>query len=79
MSQGINAICEDGVFKPLQSVSVRDHERVALQVVPLDDWQARFAAVIARLQARAVARPPEEIEEDIRLTLAEVREERRGR
>ncbi len=79
MSQVIQAIYENGVFKPLQKVSVRDHETVALRVVPLEDWQARFAAVIARLQAKAVARPPEEIEEDIRLTLAEAREEKRGR
>jgi predicted DNA-binding antitoxin AbrB/MazE fold protein len=79
MSQVIRAIYENGVFKPLQDVSVRDHEKVTLKVVPLDDWQARFAAVIARLRARTAVASPEEIEEDIRLALAESREEGSGR
>jgi predicted DNA-binding antitoxin AbrB/MazE fold protein len=71
MSQIIHAIYENGVFKPLQDVSVRDHENVALKIVPLDDWQGRFEAVIARLRARAATTSPEEVEEDIRLALIE--------
>jgi predicted DNA-binding antitoxin AbrB/MazE fold protein len=79
MSQVIHAIFEDGVFKPLQDVSIKDHERVTLKVVGLDDWQARFAAVIVRIRESGGTRPPEEIEEDIRQAIAEAREERRDR
>jgi len=34
MSKLITAIYEGGIFKPLQDINLRDHQRVKLQVIP---------------------------------------------
>jgi predicted DNA-binding antitoxin AbrB/MazE fold protein len=39
MSQIIDVIYEDGVFKPSQHVDVKEHEKVAIKVVLIDEWQ----------------------------------------
>ena len=76
MSQIIDAIYEDGVFKPSQHVDVKEHEKVAIKVVPIDEWQERFNKIIKKLHDRAVHYTPEEIEKDISYAVKEVREEK---
>ena len=76
MSQIIDAIYEDGVFKPIQHVDVKEHEKVAIKVVPIDEWQERFNRIIKKLHDRAVRYTPEEIEKDISYAVKEVREEK---
>ena len=34
MSKLITAIYEDGTFKPLQDIDLRDHQRVKLEIIP---------------------------------------------
>ena len=34
MSNLIPAIYEDGIFKPLQAINLRDHQRVKLEIIP---------------------------------------------
>jgi predicted DNA-binding antitoxin AbrB/MazE fold protein len=34
MSKLITAIYEGGIFKPLQDINLRDHQRVKLQIIP---------------------------------------------
>ena len=34
MSELIAAIYEDGIFKPLENIDLRDHQRVKLQIIP---------------------------------------------
>jgi len=34
MSKLITAIYEDGIFKPLQDINLRDHQRVKLEIIP---------------------------------------------
>jgi predicted DNA-binding antitoxin AbrB/MazE fold protein len=48
MSKIIDAIYEDGVFKPIQHVDVKEHEKVAIKVVPIDEWQERFNRIIKK-------------------------------
>ena len=34
MSKLITAIYEDGMFKPLQHINLREHQRVRLEIIP---------------------------------------------
>ena len=34
MSKLITAIYEDGMFKPLQHINLREHQRVKLEIIP---------------------------------------------
>ena len=79
MSKVINAIFENGVFKPLQHVEVKEHEKVSLKILSLDEWQNRFNRIIEKIHEKAVQYTPEEIESDIAHTIKEVRKEKRGR
>jgi predicted DNA-binding antitoxin AbrB/MazE fold protein len=73
MARVINAIYEDGVFKPLQKVDIKKHEKVSIRVVHLDDWQKRFNRIIEKIHKKAIQFPPEEIEADINQAMKEVR------
>jgi len=42
MSKVIDAIFENGVFKPLQDVNIKEREKVAIKIISLDEWQSRF-------------------------------------
>ncbi len=75
MSKVIDAIFEDGVFKPVQQVDVKEHERVAIKVVSIDEWQNRFNRIIQKIHKCASRYTPEEIESDIAQAVKEVREE----
>jgi len=78
MSQVIDAIFEDGVFKPLQDVDIKEHERVEIKILPRDEWQKRFNRIIEKIRKKAIQYTPEEIEADIAQAIKEVREEKRG-
>lgn len=78
MTQIINAIYENGVFKPIQDVTVKEHERVAIKVIPLDDWQNRFNRIIEKIHLKAAQYTPDEIENDISRAINEAREEKHG-
>ncbi len=78
MSKIINAIFEDGVFKPLQNVKVKEHEKVALKIISLDEWQNRFNRIIEKIHKKSAQYTPEEIESDISNTIKKVREKKRG-
>lgn len=79
MSKVIDAIFENGVFKPLQHIDIKEHERVAIKIVTLDEWQNRFSRIIEKIHEKAAHYSPEEIESDIAQTIKEVRKEKRGR
>jgi len=79
MSKVIDAVFENGVFKPLEAVEVREHEKVAIKIVSLDEWQNRFNRLIDKIHKKAAQYTSEEIENDISRAIKEVREEKRGR
>jgi len=79
MSQIIEAVFENGVFRPLQPVQMADREVVSIKVMPLDEWQSRFARVIERIHKNTAQYSAEEIETDILSAVKEVRSERYGR
>ncbi len=79
MSKVINAIFENGVFKPLQHVEVKEHEKVAIKIISLDEWQHRFNGIIKKIHEKTSHYTAEEIETDIAHTIKEARKENRGR
>lgn len=73
MSQIINTIFENGVFKPLEEINIKEHEKVQIKIVSHDEWQNRFNSLINRIHKKAVRFAPEEIESDIKEAIKEVR------
>lgn len=79
MSHVVNAVYENGVFKPLERVSFKEHEKVEIKVLSIDDWQKRFDRIIKKIHKKTSRFSPEEIEADIAVAIKEVREAKRGR
>jgi predicted DNA-binding antitoxin AbrB/MazE fold protein len=78
MAEVINAVFENGVFKPLEKIEMKEHEKVTIKILSQDQWQSRFNRVIEKIHKRAKQYTPEEIETDISQAIKEVREEKRG-
>lgn len=76
MPKIIDAVFENGVFKPLQSVDVKEHERVAIKIISIDEWQNRFNRIIEKIHKKAKQYTSEEIESDISNAMEEVRKEK---
>jgi predicted DNA-binding antitoxin AbrB/MazE fold protein len=79
MSKVIDAVYENGVFKPLEKVDIKEHEKVEIKIVSRNDWQLRFDRIIGKIHKKSSQFSPEEIETDIAKAIEEVREAKRGR
>jgi len=79
MTKIINAIFENGVFKPLEKIDIKEHEKVEIRVLSKDEWQKRFNRIIENIQNKAAQYKNNEIEADITQTIKEVRKEKRDR
>ncbi len=77
MTRVIDAIYENGVFKPLQNVEIKEHEKVTIKIISLDEWQNRFNSIIEKIHKQAVLYTSEEIEADISTAIRETRKEKR--
>ena len=69
----------DGVFKPLQNVDIKEHEKVSIKILTHDEWQKRFDQIIEKIHKKTAQFSSEEIETDIAQAIKEVREAKRGR
>lgn len=78
MPKVIDAVFENGVFKPLEAVEVKEHEKVAIKIISLDEWQNRFNRIIEKIHKKAAQYSFEEIEHDISQAIKEVREAKSG-
>jgi len=79
MPQTITAIFENGVFKPLEKVTVKEHEKVEIKILSCDEWQNRFNRIIGEIHKKTSQYSTEEIESDIAEAIKEVRAKKRGR
>lgn len=79
MSQVIDAVFEDGVFKPTKKIRLKNKQQVQLQILSDDDWQKRFNKIIKSIRSKTAKFSPEEIEADIEEAIKEVRKSRYGR
>lgn len=78
MSQTITAIFEDGVFKPIKKIRLKDKQQVQIQILSDEDWQIRFNKALKAIRAKTAAFPTEEIEADVNEAIREVRSRRRA-
>lgn len=78
MAEVINAVFENGVFKPLEKIEIKEHEKVTIKILSLDQWQTRFNRIIEKIHKRSNPYTPEEIETDISQAIKEAREEKHG-
>jgi len=79
MAKVIDAVFENGVFKPLHDVDIKEHEKVSIKILTHDEWQKRFNQIIEKIHKKTAQFSPEEIEADIAQAIKEVREAKRGR
>ena len=67
MPKTIEAIYEDGVFKPLDQVPLPEHTKIRLTLSPPKDWSDKFRRFLNKVHQRTKNIPPETIERDITL------------
>jgi len=79
MSKVIDAVFEDGVFKPMEKIQVKEHEKVTIKIISHDEWRKQFDRIIKKIHKKTAKFPPEEIETDIAEAIKEVRAAKRGR
>lgn len=75
----IDAVFENGVFKPLEKVKVKEHERVSIKIVSHDEWRKQFDRIIKKIHKQTAKFSSGEIEADIAEAVKEVRAAKRGR
>lgn len=73
MSQLVEAIYENGVFKPLRHLSMKEHQRVELRVVSVEDWAQRLNRIIEKIHRQSSKYASDEIEKDISQAFKDVR------
>lgn len=78
MSRVIEAVYENGVFRPLEKIDIKEHEKVALKVVNHEEWRKRFDEIIGKIRETTSQFSTEEIEADIDEAVKEVRARKRG-
>ena len=74
MSKTINAIYENGVFKPLEPISLREHERVMLDINLDERLRNQLKKLTEGIYKRTDKYASEEIESNITEALREVQE-----
>lgn len=67
MPKTIEAIYEEGVFKPLDQVPLPEHSRISLTLSPSKDWAEKFRQLLNKVHQRTKDIPPKTIERDITL------------
>ena len=78
MSKIIDAVYENGVFKPSRKVRLKNKQQVQIKILPDEDWQKRFDRVIASIRKKTSGFTPDEVQADIEKTIKEVRKNRRA-
>jgi predicted DNA-binding antitoxin AbrB/MazE fold protein len=78
MSKVIDAVYENGVFKPSQKVRLKNKQRVQIKILPDEDWQKRFDRVINSIRKKTSRFAPAEVQADVQKAIKEVRKNRRA-
>lgn len=79
MPKTINAIYENGVFKPLEPVSLKEHEKVKLDINLDERLRNQFKKLTENIYKRTDRYSSEEIEANITEAFREVQETYRAK
>lgn len=69
----ITVIYENGVFKPLEEVNVKEHEKLMVTIYSDAQWQKEVTALFKKIHKKTKGFSPKEIETDISGARREVR------
>lgn len=69
----ITAIYERGVFKPLQDIPLREHQKVKIILQPNISWRREFKNLLEKIHNRTARFSPPEIEKDITAAYRQIR------
>ncbi len=72
MTTVIKAVYKNGVFKPVQHVSLSEQEKFFLLAIPLNEWKKQFSQLLKKIHQRTKKFSSSEIEKDISYTFAEL-------
>ena len=78
MPKTIDAIYENGVFKPLKKIRLKDKQQVQIQILSDKDWQKNFDRALKAIRSKTAMFSTKEIETDIKDAIKEVRTSRRA-
>ncbi len=78
MPKTIEAIYENGVFKPLKKIRLKDKQQVQIQILSDKDWQRKFDKALKAIRSKTAMFPTREVETDIKDAIKEVRKSRRA-
>jgi predicted DNA-binding antitoxin AbrB/MazE fold protein len=73
VSQLVEAIFENGVFKPLQHIPMKEHQKVEIRIISVEGWTHRFNRIIEKIHLQSSKYSSDEIEEDISQSIKDVR------
>ena len=79
MSKVIDAVFENGVFKPMGKVNDKEHEKDSIKIISHYDLRNQFNRIKKKIHKQTAKSSPEEIEADIAEAIKEVRTAKRGR
>ncbi len=79
MARVIPVVFEDGVFKPLRRLRLKNHKRLSIAILSKTTWAKAFRQLLNTVQARSSSLSPKEIEEEILRAREEVRKSPRRR
>ncbi|MBI5376408.1 MAG: antitoxin family protein [Candidatus Schekmanbacteria bacterium] len=79
MLKVIDAVYENGVFKPTKKINLKNKKQVQLQIISEDDWLKNFDRILRAIHSKTSKFSPEEIEADIEEAIKEVRKAKRNR
>jgi predicted DNA-binding antitoxin AbrB/MazE fold protein len=71
MPKTIEAIYENGVFKPTKKVTIPEHSKIRLIISPEKEWAKEIKSLLKKVHSRTKKFPSEEIEKDITLASKE--------
>ena len=74
MAKTINAIYENGVFKPLEHISLKEHERVTLDINLEEQLRNQLKELTEGIYKRTDKYSAKEIEDNITEAFSEVQE-----
>jgi predicted DNA-binding antitoxin AbrB/MazE fold protein len=73
-----DAVFENGVFKPLQPLHLKERSRVKLSLCRGTEWRRDFERLLRRMKLRTRSIPRSQIEKEITQARAEVKARRRA-
>jgi len=79
MAKTINAIYENGVFKPLEPISLKEHERVTLDINLEECLRKQLKKLTEKLYKRSDKYSSKEIEANITEAFREIQETYRAK